>query len=48
MTSRRSFLSGAGLAATAAILPPLPAFAATTATPSLNKRAIPSTGERIP
>jgi diketogulonate reductase-like aldo/keto reductase len=50
MTSRRCFLTGAGLAATAAILPPLSAFAATPATASLNmnKRAIPSTGELIP
>ncbi len=47
MTSRRSFLSGAGLAATAVVLSPLPAFAATPATPGLNKRAIPSTGELI-
>ncbi len=48
MTSRRSFLSGAALAATAAALHPLPAFAAATATAGMAKRAIPSTGERIP
>src|SRR5512141_529028 len=48
MTSRRSFLSGAALTATAAALPPLPAFAAATATAGMRKRAIPSTGEMIP
>ncbi len=48
MTSRRSFLSGAGLAATAAVLSPLPAFAATPTAASLQKRAIPATGELIP
>ncbi len=48
MTSRRSFLSGAALAATAAVLHPLPAFAAAPATASLRKRAIPATGELIP
>jgi len=48
MTSRRSFLSRAALAATAAVLPPLPAFAATSTTAGVAKRAIPATGERIP
>jgi len=51
MTSRRSFLSAAAFAATAATLHPLPALAAASATgaaPGLAKRAIPATGERIP
>jgi len=48
MTSRRSFLSGSALAAAAAVLHPLPAFAAAPATANLKKRAIPATGERIP
>ena len=48
MTSRRSFLSGAGLAATAVVLSPLPAFAATPTSASLRKRAIPASGELIP
>ncbi len=48
MTSRRSFLSGAGLAATVAALQSLPAFAVTPTTASLRKRAIPATGELIP
>ena len=48
MTSRRSFLSGAALAATAAALRPLPAFAASPAPAGMARRAIPSTGELIP
>jgi aryl-alcohol dehydrogenase-like predicted oxidoreductase len=48
MTSRRSFLSGAALAAPAAVLYPLPACAAAPATAGMQKRAIPSTGELIP
>jgi diketogulonate reductase-like aldo/keto reductase len=48
MTSRRSFLSGAGLAATVAVLPPLPAFAAVVNTVTMKTRAIPATGELIP
>jgi diketogulonate reductase-like aldo/keto reductase len=48
MTSRRSFLSGAALAATAAALHPLPAFAAAPAPAGMARRAIPSTGELIP
>jgi len=49
MTSRRSFLSAATLAVTAAALDALPAFAASPAAKSgLAKRAIPATGETIP
>lgn len=49
MTSRRSFLSGAALAATAAVLRPLPASAvAPTAASGMAQRVIPATGERIP
>ena len=49
MTSRRSFLSAATLAVTAAALDALPALAASPAAKSgLAKRAIPATGETIP
>lgn len=48
MTSRRSFLSAAALAATAAALNPLPAFAVSPVATSLVRRAIPSSGETIP
>lgn len=49
MTSRRSFLSGAALAATAAVLRPLPASAVAPAAASgMAQRVIPATGERIP
>ena len=49
MTSRRTFLSAAALAATAAALNPLPVFAnKPAAATGLVKRAIPSTGEMIP
>lgn len=49
MTSRRTFLTAAAVAATAAALRPLPAFAADApATVTLARRAIPSTGETIP
>lgn len=48
MTSRRSFLSAAALAATAAALHPLPVFATAPKASGLVTRAIPSTGERIP
>ena len=47
MTSRRSFLAAAAVAATAAALRPLPAFALSPPT-TLLQRAIPSTGEKIP
>jgi aryl-alcohol dehydrogenase-like predicted oxidoreductase len=51
MTSRRSFLSAAALAATSAALHPLPALAAAPATGAASgmaKRAIPATGETLP
>ena len=49
MTSRRSLLSAAALAATAAALHPMSVFAAVPAAVSgLARRAIPSTGETIP
>jgi aryl-alcohol dehydrogenase-like predicted oxidoreductase len=53
MTSRRTFLTLAAVAGAAAVVRPLPAFAAATSTPAastgaLATRAIPSTGERIP
>ena len=48
MTSRRSFLSAAALAAAAAALHPLPAFASKPAAAGMLRRAIPSTGETIP
>lgn len=48
MSSRRSFLSAAALAATAAALHPLPAFAVSPVATSLVRRAIPSSGETIP
>lgn len=48
MTSRRSFLSATALAAAAAALHPLPAFAATPVPTALATRTIPSSGERIP
>jgi diketogulonate reductase-like aldo/keto reductase len=49
MTSRRSFLSAAALAVTAAALDALPALAASPAAKSgLAKRAIPASGETIP
>ena len=48
MTSRRSFLSAAALAAAAAALHPLPAFASAPAADRITRRAIPSTGETIP
>lgn len=48
MTSRRSFLSAAALAATAAALHPLPAFATSPVATTLVRRAIPSSGETIP
>jgi len=49
MTSRRSFLSAAALAVTAAALDALPALAASPAAKSgLAKRTIPATGETIP
>jgi aryl-alcohol dehydrogenase-like predicted oxidoreductase len=49
MINRRSFLSTAALAATAAALHPLPTFAAApTAAAGLAKRAIPATGETLP
>ena len=49
MTSRRSFLSAATLAVTAAVLDSLPALAVSPVpTSSLAKRAIPATGETIP
>jgi aryl-alcohol dehydrogenase-like predicted oxidoreductase len=53
MTSRRTFLTVAALAATAAALRPLPGLAASPSAPAarrgaLAQRAIPSTGERIP
>lgn len=48
MTSRRSFLSATALAAAAAALHPLPAFASTPAPTVLATRTIPSSGEKIP
>jgi diketogulonate reductase-like aldo/keto reductase len=48
MTSRRSFLSATALAAAAAALHPLPAFASKPAAAGLAQRAIPSTGQSIP
>jgi aryl-alcohol dehydrogenase-like predicted oxidoreductase len=49
MTSRRSLLSAAALAATAAALHPMSVFAAAPAAVSgLARRAIPSTGETLP
>jgi len=49
MTSRRSFISAATLAVTAAALPPAAVLAAATAaSPGMAKRAIPSSGETIP
>jgi aryl-alcohol dehydrogenase-like predicted oxidoreductase len=48
MTSRRSFLSGAALAVSAALLRPAPVFAAAPDSRRMNQRTIPSTGERIP
>ena len=49
MTSRRSFISAATLAVTAAALQPAAVIAATSAAlPAMAKRAIPSTGETIP
>ncbi|KFN41563.1 aldo/keto reductase [Arenimonas metalli] len=48
MTTRRSFLAAAAVAATAAALRPLPALALTVPPPTLLRRAIPSTGELIP
>jgi diketogulonate reductase-like aldo/keto reductase len=48
MTSRRSFLSATALAAAAAALHPLPAFASKLAAAGLAQRAIPATGETIP
>ncbi len=49
MTSRRSFLSAATLAVTAAALDSLPALAASpAATSGMARRAIPATGETIP
>lgn len=49
MTTRRSFLAAAAVAATAAALRPLPAFALTPVPgPALLRRAIPSSGELIP
>jgi aryl-alcohol dehydrogenase-like predicted oxidoreductase len=49
MTSRRSFISAATFAATAAALHPMSVFAAAPgASPGMAKRAIPSTGETIP
>lgn len=49
MTSRRSFISAATLAVTAAALPSAAALAAAPgASPGMAKRAIPSTGETIP
>jgi aryl-alcohol dehydrogenase-like predicted oxidoreductase len=49
MTSRRSFISAATLAVTAAALPPAAVLAAApAASPGMAKRAIPSTGETIP
>ena len=48
MTTRRSFLAAAAVAATAAALRPLPALALTVPPPLLLRRAIPSTGEQIP
>jgi len=53
MTSRRTFLTLAAVAGAAAVVRPLPAFAASTSAPAastgaLATRAIPSTGERIP
>lgn len=47
MTSRRTFLSGAALAATAAALRPLPVFAAPEGA-RMAQRTIPSSGERVP
>jgi diketogulonate reductase-like aldo/keto reductase len=47
MTSRRTFLAAAAVAATAAALRPLPAFAMAPPVPLL-RRAIPSSGELIP
>ena len=48
MTTRRSFLAAAAVAATAAALRPLPALALTVPPPTLLRRAIPSTGEQVP
>jgi diketogulonate reductase-like aldo/keto reductase len=48
MTSRRTFLSSAVLAATAAALHPLPGFGATPVAANMARRSIPATGERIP
>ncbi|TNJ35237.1 aldo/keto reductase [Arenimonas terrae] len=48
MTSRRSFLSATALAAAAAALHPLPAFASAPSAAGMTRRAIPSTGETIP
>ncbi len=49
MTSRRTFLAAAAVAATAAALRPLPAFALSpVAGPTLIQRAIPATGEMLP
>ena len=48
MTSRRSFLSAAALAAAAAALHPLPALATKPSAAGIGRRAIPSTGETIP
>ena len=47
MTSRRTFLSAAAIAATAAVLRPLPLMAAEPAA-GLATRVIPSSGERLP
>ena len=47
MTSRRTFLSAAAIAATAAVLRPLPLMAAEPAA-RLATRVIPSSGERLP
>ncbi len=48
MTSRRTFLSATAFAATAAVLSPLPLFAAAPAAGGLQRRAIPASGETVP